>query len=196
MFYYIKGIYIESGKDFIIVDNNSIGYIVFVSPATISRAPNIGQPIKLYTHYHVREDIIALYGFLTKEELNMFELLISVSGVGPKAGLSVLSVLSPSRLGLSIIGADIKALTTVPGIGNKMAHRIILELKDKIDNDTALGNDMQNIEFKGDITGEAVNALITLGYNINEANTTVRKIDVNGKNIEKIIKEALKILMK
>lgn len=196
MFYYIKGNYEESGKDYVVIDNNGIGLKIFVSPSTISRMPAPGQLIKLFTYFHVREDAMMLYGFLSKEELDMFELLISVSGVGPKAGLSVLSVLSPAKLGLSIIGSDIKALTSVPGIGSKTAHRIILELKDKIDTEDVMELDSFDVNQQDDTMKEAVNALIALGYSASEAGSAVRKVDIKDDDTEKVIKAALKILMR
>jgi Holliday junction DNA helicase RuvA len=196
LFYYIKGNYEESGKDYVVIDNNGIGLKIFVSPSTISRMPAPGQLIKLFTYFHVREDAMMLYGFLSKEELDMFELLISVSGVGPKAGLSVLSVLSPAKLGLSIIGSDIKALTSVPGIGSKTAHRIILELKDKIDTEDVMELDSFDVNQQDDTMKEAVNALIALGYSASEAGSAVRKVDIKDDDTEKVIKAALKILMR
>jgi len=196
LFYYIKGTYEESGKDYIIVDNNGIGMKVYVSTSTISRVPAGGKQIKLYTYFHVREDIMALYGFMTKEELDMFELLISVSGVGPKAGLAILSTLSPAKLGLSIIGEDIKALTAVSGIGSKTAHRIILELKDKIDKDSVMEWGPDILEYGDGSVKEAINALVALGYSVSEASSAIRKVDTDDKNTEKILKAALKNLMK
>lgn len=196
MFYYIKGVLEETGKDYIVIDNNGIGFKIFVSSSTLSRMGGLKKPVKIYTYFHVREDLMDLYGFLTREELDMFELLISVSGVGPKAGLAILSALSPSKLGLSIIGGDIKSLTAVPGIGSKTAHRIILELKDKIDKDDVfeLDDNMQNAVEGG--SSEAVNALIALGYSTSEAGNAVRRVDGNITDTEGIIKAALKILMK
>lgn len=196
MFYYIKGTLEECEKDFIIVDNNGFGMKIFVSASTLDGVPGIGRPVKLYTYFHVREDIMALYGFLSREELNMFELLISVSGVGPRAGLSILSLLSPAKLGLSIIGGDIKSLTAVPGIGTKTAHRIILELKDKIDKDGIMELDSMQIEDKDDHAREALHALMALGYSTNEANSAISKLDIEGNDTETVIKLALKKLMK
>ncbi|KPU44996.1 holliday junction ATP-dependent DNA helicase RuvA [Oxobacter pfennigii] len=200
MFYYIKGVLEYKDKDFIVIDNNGLGLKVFVSASTIDKAPAIGGMVRLFTYFHVREDIMALYGFLSKEELDMFELLISVSGVGPKAGLAVLSALSPIKLGLAIMGGDTKSLTSVSGIGSKTAHRIILELKDKIHSDNVLADDTEviyntNIN-SGDHIQEAIHALISLGYSSNEANTAVRKIEQDGMDTESLIKAALKILMK
>lgn len=196
MFSYIKGIIENSGKDFIIVDNNGIGYKIYVPSSTLSKINVKNDQVKIYTYYHVREDIAALYGFLTKEELDMFELLISVSGIGPKAGLAVLSVLSPSQISLSIISGDIKTLTTVPGIGSKTAHRLLLELKDKINTEDVIESGA-GVQPDGDDTAkEAVSALMALGYSAVEAGSAVRKVDMEGSDTEKVIKDALKILMK
>lgn len=197
MYHYIKGFCAGSGKDFIVLDNNGIGYKIFTSPSTISRIGSSSETVKLYTYFHVREDIMALYGFLSQEELDMFELLISVSGIGPKAGIAILSVLSPSKLGLCILGGDTKSLTAVPGIGSKTAHRIILELKDKIDKDDVISLDSDIIlDVYSDSTKEAVNALLALGYSINEANSAVKKVRTDSSNTEEIVKAALKNLMK
>ena len=196
MFYYIKGTLEETGKDYIIIENNGIGFKVYVSSDTLGRLGSLKQSIKVYTYFHVREDAMTLYGFLTREELDMFELLISVSGVGPKAGLAVLSHLSPSKLGLSIIGGDIKSLTTVPGIGSKTAHRIILELKDKIDKDSLSDADYGFNDMPETSSKDAVNALVALGYSISEAGSAVAKVSGDMTGTEEIIKAALKILMK
>lgn len=196
MYKYIKGTVEEVGKDYIVVDNNGIGYKIFVSASTISRIGSSKQPQKVYTYYHVREDIAALYGFLDSDELDMFELLISVSGIGPKAGLAILSALTPSKLGLSIMGGDIKSLTAIPGIGSKTAHRIILELKDKINKEDVLDLGSGEIEDGGDSVKEAVNALVALGYSPAEASGAIRKVDPGNEGTESILKAALKILMK
>lgn len=197
MIHYVKGVYEDSGKDYIIVDNNGLGLKIFVSPSTISRLDSIGRQIKLYTYFHVREDIMSLYGFITKEELDMFELLISVSGIGPKAGLSILSVLSPVKLGLSIMGGDINSLVAVPGVGSKTAKRIILELKDKIDKNDVMELVDDFTEPSADSAKEAVHALISLGYSSLEASSAISKLtSIEGKDTEEIIKAALKNLMK
>lgn len=196
MIHYLNGTCEESGKDYIVLDNNGIGYKVFVSNSTLSKLGSAKQSVKIYTYFHVREDIMALYGFMTKEELSMFELLISVSGIGPKAGLAILSVLPPAKLCLSIIGEDIKSLTAVSGIGSKTANRIILELKDKIDTGEIMKAISDEKYEDDDSVREAINALISLGYTIGEASQAVRKIDIDGKDTEKIIKAALKTLMK
>lgn len=194
MFHYIKGTFEDSGKDYIIIDNNGIGYKIYTSSSTISRLGSPGREVQVFTYFHVREDTMALYGFLSKEELNMFELLISVSGVGPKAGLVVLSAFTPAKLTLSILGGDVKSLTSVSGIGSKTANRIVLELKDKIDEDEAINFDVE--PAAGGAQKEAVNALISLGYSTNEASNSVGRVDPGIKGTENIIKAALKNLMK
>lgn len=196
MFYFIKGTLEGAGKDFAVIDNNGIGYRIYVNPATMSRINNLKDKVMLYTYFHVREDIAALYGFVTKEELDMFELLISVSGIGPKAGLAILSTLTPSKIGLAIMGGDTKILSSAPGIGVKTAHRIILELKDKIDNNEVLELAYDKEKDTGGSIQEAINALISLGYSASEASSAIRRMDTSGKDTEEIIKEALKILLK
>lgn len=196
MYHYIKGSYVESGRDYVIIDNCGIGYKIYVAPSTISRLGSTGCMVKIYTYFHVREDAIVLYGFLSDDELVMFELLISVSGVGPKAGLAILSSISPSRLKLAIIGGDTKQLMSAPGVGSKTAHRIILELKDKIDKDDIFDDDVETVESTGGTAQESINALIALGYSPVEASAAVRGIDTAGKDTEAIIKAALKNLMK
>ncbi|HBM81274.1 MAG: Holliday junction branch migration protein RuvA [Clostridiales bacterium] len=193
---YIKGTFEDSGKDYIVIDNNGIGYKIFVSSSTIAKINQLNASIKIYTYFHVREDAVVLFGFLTKDELDMFELLISVTGVGPKAALSILSVLAPSKLALAIAGNDIKSLTSVPGVGSKTANRIILELKDKIDIDSMVTKDADIAVSEDDALSEAVGALVALGYNIAEANASVANVDRQGKDAESIVKAALKNLMK
>jgi Holliday junction DNA helicase RuvA len=130
LFAFIKGRLDYKHNDYIVVEANGIGYKIFTALSTIEAAGSAGDEIKLHTHLYVREDIMSLYGFLSQEELGMFELLISVSGVGPKVAISVISSVSPSKFGLAVITDDTKTLTRAQGVGNKMAQRIILELKD------------------------------------------------------------------
>lgn len=160
----------------------------------MARMGNVGDEVQIFTYFHVREDTMALYGFLSRDELDMFELLISVSGIGPKVGLAILSALSPAKLALAILGGDVKSLKSVPGIGGKTANRIVLELKDKIDDDAAI--DLEGEPSVKDSGKEAVNALISLGYSIGEASNAVRSVDPGIGGTEEIIKAALKNLMK
>ena len=132
MYAYIKGKLAYKHNDCIVVEANGVGYKINTALSTVETAGQEGSEVKIFTHLYVREDVLSLYGFATQEELGMFELLISVSGVGPKAAISLISAVSPSRFGLAVITEDVKTLTGAQGIGNKMAQRIILELKDKI----------------------------------------------------------------
>ena len=137
MYSYIKGILEMKFNNYIVVENGGIGYKIFMPQSTIEKIGDVGNTVKVYTHYHVREDEISLYGFLTNEELNMFELLISVSGIGAKSAISMLSNITPSSFALAVISNDIAKLTKIPGVGPKSAQRIVLELKDKLKTDEA-----------------------------------------------------------
>ena len=169
MFAYIRGKLEYKHNEYIVVEANGVGYKIYTSLSTIQNVGLAGAEVKIYTHLYVREDIMCLYGFVTEEELAMFELLLGVSGVGPKAAVSVISSMSASKFGLSVITNDVKSLTKAPGIGNKMAQRIILELKDKInkmDIGASLkeGNEASVIEKDSSRASEAISALIVLGY--------------------------------
>ncbi len=201
MFAYIKGTLEAKSNDSIIVEAGGIGYRIFTALSTINSVGQLASHIKIYTHYYVREDIAALYGFHTLEELGMFDMLISVSGVGPKAAISMISTLSPSRFALAVVSQDAKSLSKAPGIGPKMAQRIILELKDKISkeqltagttSDSALNLDDGNQSA----AAEAVSALMVLGYSSFEASGAVNKAYQEGMGVEELIMKALKSLSK
>ncbi|GAA0769586.1 Holliday junction branch migration protein RuvA [Clostridium subterminale] len=196
MYEYIKGIFKSIEKEYIVIECGNIGYKIFTSGSTISNIPPIDQQVKIYTHQIVREDFIGLYGFLTREEISMFNLLISINGVGPKAALSLMSIANVSTLKYAIITDDDKLITKAPGIGKKTAQRIILELKDKINVGDAIpeGATINHIDIDNEKLSEAVGALIALGYSDKEAEKAVEKAD-KSKNVEDIIKECLKILM-
>ena len=201
MIAYIKGNIENKGNDYLIIDVNGIGYRVNTSLNTIENAGAVGNEVKVYTHLYVREDIMSLYGFKTREELNMFEMLISVSGVGPKAALSVISSVSVTKFGLAVITDDVKALTKAPGIGNKMAQRIILELKDKIKKEQLVqkADEDSGAKFGGSDNsrvGEAISALIVLGYTPLEASKAVNSVYSEDMDLESIVKNALKGLMR
>jgi len=196
MYEYIKGIFKSIEKEYIVIECGNIGYKIFTSGSTISNIPAIDQQVKIYTHQIVREDFIGLYGFLTREEISMFNLLISINGVGPKAALSLMSIANVSTLKYAIITDDDKLITKAPGIGKKIAQRIILELKDKINIEDAMpkGATINHIDIDNEKLSEAVGALIALGYSDKEAEKAVEKAD-RSKSVEDIIKECLKILM-
>ena len=201
MFAYIKGTLEAKSNDSIIVEAGGIGYRIYTALSTINNAGQLSSQVKVYTHYYVREDIAALYGFITVEELGMFDMLISVSGVGPKAAISMISTLSPSRFALAVVSQDTKSLSKAPGIGPKMAQRIILELKDKISKEQLTGSstpDTAPILENGTLNSvsEAVSALMVLGYSSYEASGAVSKAYTEGMGVEELIMKALKSLSK
>ena len=160
-----------------------------------------GKQAKLYTHLAVKEDDMTLYGFASREELNLFRQLISVSGVGPKAALAILSVSTPSNLALSIITGDTKPLVAAPGVGKKIAQRVVLELKDKLAKEQGEALEQYTVPQNGlalaeDKLGESAAALAVLGYSQSEINLALKGIDLEGLTPEQIIKQALKKMMK
>ena len=195
MISYVKGTVAYIGNDCIVVDNNGIGYNIQVSPSTAS-AVVMEKEVKIYTYMNVKENELSLFGFLTKEELNMFNLLIGVNGVGPKSAVAMLGALSPSQLALAIATEDIKALSVGQGIGKKIAQRIALELKDKVGADTITTG--VEIVQKVDVTtgerAEALSALMALGFTKNEAENAIKAVFVNGMTTEEIISKALKVV--
>ena len=197
MYEYIKGKYVGINKDYIIVENNGIGYKIFTSGATMSSIPKAGDEIMLYLEQIVREDFLGLYGFDSKEELEMFKLLLTVNGVGPKAALSLLSISRVDNLKYAIMTDDEKHICRGVGIGKKTAARIILELRDKLKPDELLDNN-QNFDHVGNenikALSDALSALLALGYSEKEADVALKKADKND-SIENIIKNALKALM-
>lgn len=201
MFAYIKGRLDYKHNEYIVVEANGVGYKINTALSTIEKTGSIGDEVKIYTHLHVREDVMSLYGFATHEELNMFELLISVSGVGPKAALSVISSVSSSKFGLAVITDDVKTLTKAQGVGNKVAQRIILELKDKIKKEQ---NSYLNVESDNKVdagrensrASEAISALMVLGYTPLEAGKAVNSVYSEEMDLESIIKSALKGLVR
>ena len=201
MYEYIKGKYMGINKDYIIIENNNIGYKIFTSGATMAEMPGINDEVMLYLEQIVREDFIGLYGFKDREELEMFKLLLSISGVGAKAALSLLSIRRINNLKYAIIMEDDKHLCRAPGIGKKTAGRIILELKDKIKKEDIMsGVDIQEgfedlqPTVNTNTVGEALGALLALGYSEKEAETALKQVDKTA-SLEDIIKDCLKVLM-
>ena len=195
MFAYVKGTLEEKANDYIVLESGGIGYKIFMSSSSIATLEECGNIVKVHTYYHVREDNISLYGFKTKEELNLFELLISVSGIGSKSAISMLSNITPSSFALAVITDDVKKLTDLPGIGKKTAQRIILELKDKLkaqENETKV--DVKEIIKNDDNIEEAIAALQILGYNKKEIEKVLEKIETKEMSTEDIIKNGLKYL--
>lgn len=199
MLAYIKGILDTKEKGMIIVDVGGLGYKIFMSESSIEKLGNIGEAVKIHTYYKVREDDISIYGFNTKEELRMFELMLSVSGIGSKTALVVLSVLTPADFAIAVVSNDIKTIIKVPGIGAKSAQRMILELKDKLnaeaieveinENSKSINNVKKNENVE-----EAITALQVLGYLRKDIEKVIEKIEVEDLSLEDIIKRGLLML--
>lgn len=215
MLAYIRGKLEMKMTGYIVVDVGGLGYKIFMSETGIDKLGNLGNQVKVYTYYRVREDDISIFGFNTLEELKMFELLIGVSGVGAKTAISMMDVCEPSEFALAVISEDIKTLTTIPGIGPKSAKRIVLELKDKIkkeqqieeltkstnntknSKETEAGLKVKQAIQEDNKIAEAIAALQVLGYNKKIIETAFEKID-NKKELstEELIKKGLMILGK
>ena len=199
MFAYVKGSLEGKANNYVVIDVSGIGYKIFMSETAIENLVEIGDQVKVYTHYHVREDDISLYGFLTNEELRMFELLISVSGVGAKSAITMLSNISPSSFALAVISNDTTKLVKIPGIGAKTAARIVLELKDKLKTEDSINNSKASKEIKeaikdDDKVSEAISALQVLGYNKKEIEKAFEKLDKDTLSVEDLIRKGLTIL--
>ena len=182
---------------YIVIDVGGIGYKVFMSEGAIDCLGNIGEKVKVYTHHHVREDDISLYGFLTMEELNMFELLISVSGVGAKSALTILANVEPSTFALCVISNDTSKLVKIPGVGAKTAARIVLELKDKLKNQDLVDkkkDTIKKVNLDNENVDEAISALQVLGYNRKDIEKVFEEIQLDNLGLEEIIKLGLKYL--
>ena len=196
MFAYIKGSLEMKLNNYVVIENGGIGYKIYMTDTSIDKIGEIGNTVKVHTYYYVREDNISLYGFITNEELKMFELLLSVSGVGAKSAITILSCIEPSEFAFAIITNDIAKMRKVKGIGAKTAERIILELKDKLKD-----YDKTEIENKQDKKAqieekvlEAISALQVLGYNRKEIVNAIEKIDTEELEVEDIIKKGLLVL--
>ena len=191
MYYYIKGTLVQKSDNYIVVDANGVGYMIYTSLNSMQNTGEIGKKITIYTYLHVREDVMDLFGFTTIEEKNMFMHLISVSGVGPKAALSILSVTTPAKFALAVITNDVKTITKASGVGPKMAQRVILELKDKMKTDELeIDLEDESDDILSDNRSEAISALVVLGYSLNDAQKAVKGID-GTLSVEEIIKKAL-----
>lgn len=195
MLAYLKGSLEIKTKGYIVVDVGGVGYKVFMSQTAIEKIGEIGNVIKVHTYLKVREDDMSLYGFNTNEELRMFELLLSVSGIGAKSAIGILSNITPSSFALAIISNDIAKIKSLPGIGPKSAQRIILELKDKINKEEASEEitrvDIQKVEENNEKIQEAISALQVLGYSRKEIEKALENVDKEKLNVEDIIRRGL-----
>lgn len=207
MFHYISGKLAHLDPAFAVIDAGGVGYKLTISAATHAQMPphrSVSEKpvVTLYTYMAVREDGIELFGFAGEDELDAFKLLISVSGVGPKAAISILSLLSPQKLAIAVCTDDKKTISKANGVGPKTAARIVLELKDKLKAegfspaDDAEQNDISDIFSSSDKRSDAISALSVLGYTRAEAEAVIKKIDITSLEVDDIIKEALKRLMR
>lgn len=200
MIAYVKGIVDDIAEDNTVIDVGGIGYNVKISADTAARLPGIGEKVKLYTYTNVREDAIQLFGFLSKNDLEIFKRCITVNGIGPKGALAILSVLDADSLRFAIMSGDVKAITKAPGIGARTAERLILELKDKIKiDDTMIGREIESTRAADAGVGdspqkrEAVEALVSLGYGNAEAVKAVNSIEgIETMDSGTVLKAALK----
>ena len=192
---YVNGELTIKAQNYVIVDVSGIGYKIFMTETAIEKL-EIGQAVKVFTYMRVMEDDMSLYGFLNNEELAMFELLISVGGIGAKSAIAILSNIEPSAFALAVITDDVSKLKKLPGIGPKTAQRIILELKDKIKSEQAL-EDSSDIKEKIVIdnnTQDAIDALQVLGYNRKSIEKALEGLNTKDMSVEEIIKQGLKLL--
>ena len=199
MFYYLNGVVAEMEANLAVIDCGGVGYACATTNYTLSQLKK-GERAKLYTYMNVREDAVELFGFARQSELHSFKLLLGVSGVGPKAALSILSANTPANLAMAVVMGDEKALTAAPGIGKKIAQRIILELKDKLAKEqSSFSGDtgaMLPVAVPDDKTREAGAALAVLGYSASEVAAALKGIDMDALPLEEIIRQALKRMVK
>lgn len=201
MISYVKGPLAEKLEDSVVVEAGGIGYRIFVPSSVLSELPKTGETVKIYTYFSVREDAMNLYGFLSRQDIEMFRQLIGVNGVGPKSALGILSALSPDTLRMAVISGDAKAISKAPGVGSKTAQRIILDLKDKVKAEDILcgvtdaASAHTEISGVGEVGKEAIEALTALGYSASEASNVVKKVVITEKmTVEDVLKAALKHL--
>lgn len=200
MIAFVKGIVEDLTEDNVVLDVGGVGYNVKISAGTAALISGVGEELKLYTYTSVREDAFQLFGFLTRDELEIFKKLITVNGIGPKGGLSILSVMSADDIRFAVISGDAKMIAKAPGIGKKTAERVILDLKDKISLEDTLihkeiaGVGVANVNSSDNKAGnEAVEALTALGYSASDAVRAVKSVTVTeDMDVEDILKQALK----
>ena len=202
MISYIRGELAAQYEDKAIVDVGGVGYGIYMSAQSMSKLPPIGSEVKIHTYLNVKEDSMQLFGFLTVDDLNVFKLLIGVSGIGPKGGQAILSVLSPDDLRFAVMADDVKAISSAPGIGKKTAQKLIVELKDKLSIEDALEHAITEdgalkvqMSTGGEIQSEAVQALVALGYGNTEALKAVKQVEITpDMQVEELLKRALKFM--
>lgn len=201
MISYIRGELVAVEKEKVIIDVGGVGYGIFMPESAMGLLPQMGNEVKLYTYLNVREDAMQLFGFLTRDDLEIFKLLIGVSGIGPKGGLSILSKLTADNLRFAIMSGDSKAISAAPGIGKKTAEKVIIELKDKLDieqilnpSDSETKSAIKMDSSANAVQSEAAQALVALGYGSTESLKAVNKVNSENMTVEEVLKQALKNL--
>lgn len=199
MIAFVKGVLEMMDENSIVVENHGIGYEILVSGSVLQALPQVGNEVKIYTYTHVREDALQLFGFLTRDDLAMFKLLITVSGVGPKGALGILTVMDANALRIAILTDDAKAIARSPGIGAKTAGKVILELRDKMSSDALLPDFLSestggNGNVDASVGQDAIQALTALGYSASQAAMAVKKVSAEGMSVEEILKQSLKVI--
>lgn len=192
MYSYIKGELVDVAGDHIVVDNNGIGYQMFISSSTHFHMPAIGEDVKVYTYLNVKEDAMQLFGFLTKEELELFKLLITVNGIGPKNALGILGTLEPADLRFAIMAEDAKAISKAPGVGAKSAQRIIIELRDKIDSVETSALTNSPVASLNSMKRDVIDSLENMGYSSSQVLKAMDELEISDDdNIEDVLKQVL-----
>lgn len=199
MISYIKGELVEVTEDSVVLDHGGMGFSIMMPGSILAKLPAIGSELKVHTYLYVKEDVLGLYGFLTKDDLKVFKLLITVSGIGPKGALAILSTMSPDNLRFAVLAGDAKTISKTPGIGSKTAQKLIIELKDKLKIEDVLDGADGGYEAQSDMAdtaaAEAVMALTALGYSAADATRAVKLVDNAGDmDSEALLKAALKKL--
>ena len=197
MFAYIKGILESRTLEYVVIDVSGIGYKIFMSENSMKKVGEIRSIVKVYTYLKVKEDDVSIYGFSSNEELRMFELLVSVSGIGAKLAISILSNIEPSVFAISVVSNDVATLKKLPGIGTKSAQRIILELQDKLKSmsiEDAQSEELEKVVNKNDTIEELISALQVLGYNRKEIEKIIPKLKDENADLETLIKKSLILL--
>ena len=195
-----KVLAVNAKDNTVVVENNGIGFNIKTSAMTIDSLPPVGDMVRIYTYLHVREDAMQIFGFLSKDELEVFKLLLNVNGIGPKGALGILSAISTDDLRFAVLSDDVNLIKSCPGVGAKTAQKLIIELKDKLRLEDAFEMAVNNNNKKNTVQdntvivmNEAVEALVSLGYSSKDAIAAVKKVEnIQNKNSEQILKEALK----
>lgn len=207
MFSYIRGPLVEVLEDTIVVEAGSIGWNIRVPLSVLERLPRTGEEVRIYTSFQVREDAMTLYGFLSRQDLQMFRMLLGVNGIGPKAALGILSAMRPEDLRMAILSEDARSIARAPGIGPKTAKRVILDLKDRIKMEDVLLGGVSEGDWNPGVVPvslpavdgaakEAVEALVALGYSLSEASKAVRQVTIEeDMTAEAVLKASLKFLL-